>query len=68
MVVTAESPPIGSHWVRQCAWCCRVQDHHGQYGQRLPRLLRYATHGICPPCKARFLAELEAHAGTATAA
>ena len=68
MVLIAESQPSTSRRVRQCAWCRRLQDHHGQYGPRVPRLLRDATHGICPPCKARFLAELEFHEGTVNAA
>lgn len=39
--------------VRQCAWCGRVMDRVGEFRYPSGRKLRWATHGICPVCKAR---------------
>jgi CheY-like chemotaxis protein len=39
--------------VRQCAWCGRVMDDQGEFNVKSGRKLRWATHGICPPCKDR---------------
>jgi hypothetical protein len=44
---------------RQCAWCHRVQDRAGSWSAAQSRL-RYATHGICPPCSAQMRAEIDA--------
>ena len=38
--------------VRQCAWCGRVVDDAGRFRIHSGRKLRWATHGICPSCKA----------------
>ncbi len=45
---------------RQCAWCRTVADDHGRYSRPATRLLRDATHGICPSCKETFRATIEA--------
>ena len=45
---------------RQCAWCRTVADDHGRYSRPATRLLRDATHGICPPCKETFRAAMDA--------
>jgi len=44
----------------QCAWCKRYRGLFGLYfhGPRLSRL-REASHGICPACAAKVLAELK---------
>jgi CheY-like chemotaxis protein len=37
---------------RQCAWCGLVRDQSGAFSRRSGRKLRWASHGICPRCKA----------------
>jgi DNA-binding response OmpR family regulator len=44
--------------VRQCAWCGQVMDDSGAFRLRSGRKLRWATHGICPACKAKEREEL----------
>jgi hypothetical protein len=39
--------------VRQCAWCGKVMDAAGDFRLHSGRKLRWASHGICPECKAR---------------
>jgi DNA-binding response OmpR family regulator len=49
--LTTEAP-------RQCAWCGQVKDLSGAFSLHSGRKLRWATHGICPRCKAEEQAEL----------
>jgi CheY-like chemotaxis protein len=44
---------------RQCAWCGHVKDpSSGAFSLPSGRKLRWASHGICPACKAEAQAEL----------
>ena len=43
---------------RQCAWCGQVKDLAGAFSLHSGRKLRWASHGICPQCKAEEQAEL----------
>jgi CheY-like chemotaxis protein len=43
---------------RQCAWCGQVKDDSGAFSLPSGRKLRWASHGICPACKAEEEAEL----------
>jgi CheY-like chemotaxis protein len=43
---------------RQCAWCGQVKDLSGTFSLHSGRKLRWASHGICPRCKAEKQAEL----------
>jgi CheY-like chemotaxis protein len=45
---------------RQCAWCGQVKDLSGAFTLHSGRKLRWATHGICPTCKAQAQADLTA--------
>jgi hypothetical protein len=55
------SEAFGATNLRQCAWCWLVTDQLGRYTVRVGAKIRSATHGICPACKARVRAEIEAH-------
>jgi DNA-binding response OmpR family regulator len=54
----AEVDRLTSQPTRQCAWCGQVKDDSGAFSLRSGRKLRWATHGICPACKAEKQAEL----------
>jgi CheY-like chemotaxis protein len=45
---------------RQCAWCGQVKDVSGAFSLHSGRKLRWASHGICPTCKAEAQADLTA--------
>ena len=46
---------------RVCAWCRRVLGPDGNYGvEPLADVPEGASHTICPACKARAIAEVEA--------
>jgi hypothetical protein len=46
--------------LRQCAWCLVVADATGHYTIHPARKIKSATHGICPACKDRVRAEIDA--------
>jgi CheY-like chemotaxis protein len=48
----AEVARLTSEPARQCAWCGRVKDLSGAFSLHSGRKLRWASHGICPRCKA----------------
>jgi hypothetical protein len=62
------APPIQSRGLWQCAWCRRLMDRTGGYGRPVRYLLLHANYGICPPCAARFRAEIDAYRAETTAA
>jgi CheY-like chemotaxis protein len=54
----AEIDRLTTEPARQCAWCGQVKDLSGAFSLRSGRKLRWASHGICPRCKAEEQAEL----------
>ena len=54
----AEVNRLTSEPARQCAWCGQVRDLSGAFSLHSGRKLRWASHGICPRCKAEEQAEL----------
>jgi CheY-like chemotaxis protein len=54
----AEVDRLTTQPTRQCAWCGQVKDDSGAFTLPSGRKLRWATHGICPACKAEKQAEL----------
>jgi len=48
----AEVERLVAEPARQCAWCGQVRDPSGAFSLRSGRKLRWASHGICPRCKA----------------
>lgn len=54
----AEVDRLTTQPTRQCAWCGQVKDDSGAFSLPSGRKLRWATHGICPACKAEEQAEL----------
>jgi len=54
----AEIHRLTTEPVRQCAWCGQVKDLSGSFSLRSGRKLRWASHGICPTCKAQEQAQL----------
>ncbi len=42
-------------FVRQCAWCRRIADDHGNYRLAATTLIQGASHGCCEACAIRFL-------------
>ncbi len=46
--------------VRQCAWCLRIIDNHGERMTAVPQPKLYeATHGICYVCGMQWLEKVE---------
>ena len=54
----AEVERLTSAPAAQCAWCGQVKDRSGAFSLRSGRKLRWASHGICPRCRAEAQAEL----------
>jgi CheY-like chemotaxis protein len=54
----AEVDRLTSEPTRQCAWCGQVRDFSGSFSLPSGRKLRWASHGICPACKAEEQAHL----------
>ncbi len=46
--------------VRQCAWCLRIIDNHGERVSTIPQPKLYeATHGICYICGMQWLEKVQ---------
>src|SRR5579859_1584727 len=44
--------------IRQCAWCGQVPTSNGEFDLHAGRILRWATHGVCPQCKHREMQQI----------
>jgi hypothetical protein len=43
--------------IRQCSWCKAVWDDDAKEWVAFPDVIPGASHGMCPPCEAKFLAD-----------
>jgi hypothetical protein len=58
-----------SQVIHRCAWCRRVSDENGAYGNIVAiDTARVATDGMCPACGARALRQIAARRARSVAA